>query len=648
VVPIAKPKKTNKLFQEGIMLKALRGESKLFFLALPLLLALVSGAYADQSCELCHGPNGPHLPQCGDATTCGVSCHQGKLEYMMHPSGAGTPMSNVTTTTGIASACNTCHQLPFATHPFRINTNPGTVSVYPGVAQVCGQCHGGGTDSVANPPATGDVYLTTNQLAVAASNIHSGATTTLLNSMDCTLCHNGAPIAPAVVRHHTVTGTPGTGAAACRSCHLANGTLHRKAAVNEDKVCGQCHGGSLGEGAVVSPAPYFTVTQLAEAAKTMHSSDVSATDCTMCHNASSTPAIIQGTNHHSGACATCHATLHQGVVNACANCHTMAITNHNTVPTCLTCHSSAYGAHPGVVPTADQVCNQCHGGSSGTTTHNGADYKTAFELTSLAPNMHGFAPTARFSWTVDSAKDYNVLYDASSSTCPSGATCAYSWAFGDGASGSGVSTSHAYGDATPRTVTLTVSNRSVTVSYSLSVIPQFVGSNKVVVSAPLLNVVGSTLTLTDVSAGGTGVITAKVSWGDGTTTTMTGHNQVFGPHPYSQAITYNGSIYVTDSGVNGQYRTSDTKPFSVTFAPMAISGLVTKNTGSVLSGVSLVLKLGGVAKKLSTSAANGRYTFSNVAPGTYTITATKTGYLFTDPAVSGVSATTTNADIQAQ
>jgi hypothetical protein len=391
--------------------------------------------------------------------------------------------------------------------------------------------------------------------------------------------------------------------------------------------------------------------------KLMNGSAVSTMNCTGCHNASSAPAIIQGTNHHSGACTTCHETatypLHQGVIVDCGACHTAeTITGMNhlsaagTPSTCATCHLT-----PGVAPDTQATCGQCHGGSAGSgATHNGARYVSLTELTAFAFNMHNTKadakPVAKFSWATDPTTDYNVLFDASGSTCTG--TCTYSWVFGDGGSVSGLTiptTSRVYTTgATAQTAVLTVANGSGSTSYSVPVVPKFVGSNKVVVTSAIPTQDGSTASVVVVSSGGTGTITSKVSWGDGATETKTGHNQTFGPHTYSSMTTYKGSIFVTDSGVNGQYKTSDTKPFSVTFSPMSISGLVTKNTGSVLSGVSLTLKQGGVAKRLSTSATSGRYTFTSVAPGTYTVTATKTGYTFLESAP--VSATTTNLDFQ--
>jgi hypothetical protein len=695
------PKRNRTILQEGIMSELLGEESKRMrrslrrtrsglFLVLLLLLALVSSAYADQLCTVCHGPNGPHTPQCGDTTTCGVSCHQGKLDAIMHPAGAGTPISGSTTTTDIATACKTCHQFPGTTHPFRINTVPGMVSVYPDLDQACGQCHGGGTDSAGSPPNTGVVYLTKNQLAVVAPNIHSGTTTSWLNSMDCTLCHNGSPIAPAAVSHPTGTGTPGSGAAACRSCHLANGILHQKAAVSVDKVCAQCHGGSRGPGAVVSPAPYYTETLLAEAAIMMHDSNKASTvNCEACHAAANpvaetlsamghpqsagTPGCIQchTTLLHTGAapvagmiaaaaCSTCHGasgSAHKftGFSNqpltafatsihtkadpgtACPSCHTerpvvmgWAVDGEMSCPTC---HITTEGARPGIAPTAAQACYYCHGGSS-TTTHNGAVYRDATTLAGQAANFHGAIPAARFTWQTDATADYKVLYDASGSTCPVGATCSYSWSTGE----TGTTASHTFASSATTTVTLTVTaSNLLSNSASKAVTPAYVAAIPTSLGAGLtVTPNGFSPTVTWSVSGGVAPYTIQAIWGDGTNSTTT--QAAAGPgsssHTYLNSGIYTVTITATDSGVNGINITTATASTGVTINPVSVSGIVTSSTGTPLSGVSLSLQQGGVTKKLTTTAADGTYVFTNVAPGCYTVVASKSGYTFANPVSS--------------
>jgi len=659
-----------------------------------LHLALASTAYADQLCTDCHGANGPHMPQCGSTTTCGVSCHQGKLDAIMHPAGANTPISDGTTTTGISTACKTCHQLPFTTHPFRINTVPGMISMYPNLDQVCGQCHGGGTESAGSPPRPGVDYLTTNQLAVVAPNIHSGSTTSWLNSMDCILCHNGSPFPPTFVGHPTGTGTPGTGAAACRSCHLANSILHQKAAVSVDKVCGQCHGGSRGAGAAVSPAPYFTEAMVSESSKMLHDSNKASTvNCDVCHStanpvaetlsnmghpqAPGTPSCIQCHDaplHTASApvagtiilnaCSTCHGSggsAHKftGLRNdpltafasgihikndpgaTCTNCHTESLTSTRhpigaTTPSCATCHISAQGARAGVIPTTAQACDQCHGGSSGTTTHNGAPYLTAAQLTTFRANIHGTLPTASFAWQTDASKDYTILLDASSSTCTPGATCTYSWSTGE----TGMTASHTFPNSTTTTVTLTVTTSTgFSSSTSKSVTPKYVAEHPTVFSAPLTVTPGGyTPTLNWSISGGVAPYTVLINWGDGTTTSAT--QPAAGPgslsHTYVTAKQYTVNVIATDSGVSGSNVTSASASTTLVIAPISatVSGKVTRSNGTTpISSVAMTLKQGAVVKKLAYTDASGNYTMTGVAAGTYTLTATRSGYTFPAPVV---------------
>jgi hypothetical protein len=68
---------------------------------------------------------------------------------------------------------------------------------------------------------------------------------------------------------------------------------------------------------------------------------------------------------------------------------------------------------------------------------------------------------------------------------------------------------------------------------------------------------------------------------------------------------------------------------------ITVSGTVYKKDGiTPLSGVSLSMKLGSVVKYLASTDASGNYTFKPVAAGSYTVTATKSGYTFASPAAS--------------
>jgi hypothetical protein len=688
------------------MLGVSRGDlSRLLFFVALLLLALASGANADEYCILCHGANGPHTPQCGDTTTCGVNCHQGKLDAIMHPFGAGTPMSDVTSTTGISTACRTCHQFPGSTHPFRINTAPGTVTQYPDLNQSCGQCHGGGLDSMVSPPQAGIVYLSQNQLGVIAPNLHSGSSQTALASIDCTLCHNGNPMAPSSVSHPTSSGTPGSGAAACRGCHAATGILHRRAAIDPVALCGSCHGGS--QGTVVSPAPAFTAAQIAAVAPATHdSSQVQAINCDLCHadpnpvaeslssmghpQAPGTPGCLDCHTAplHSGgtpsvnviannACSTCHgesgsshkftgfsdnplvtfaSSIHtkSDPGTACTGCHAERLSTMNyhiqsslTPSRCETCHryskilsgqtTSTFYSRPGVVFTDDDhVCGQCHGGSSGPAL-SGLPYFTADQLTYYAHNIHNIKPTARFHWSTSSTTDYLVLYDATASTCPSGATCTYSWSTGE----TGITASHQFSNAATTTVTLTVTaSTGGSNSASQAVTPKYVGSHPTTVSMSA-TVSGFTASGTYSVSGGIPPYTVTANWGDGSgTSTLTGGTF---SHTYVNPGTYTITITATDSGdANGNYRTTGTASQTVTIsaASSMISGIVTRANGTTpLPGARVLIKgtSPGTTSYILIAKADGTYSQSGLKAGTYDVSVTLSGYTFPTSPQTGVT-----------
>jgi hypothetical protein len=250
--------------------------------------------------------------------------------------------------------------------------------------------------------------------------------------------------------------------------------------------------------------------------------------------------------------------------------------------------------------------------------------------------------------------DYKILFDASSSVCPSGATCTYTWSTGE----TGVTASHKFPDTTTTTVTLTVTTstgfRSNT---SKAVMPVYVAEHPTSLGAGLTVTPGGfSPTVNWTISGGVPPYTGRVNWGDGTTVPVT--QPAAGPgsmsHTYVNANTYTVSVYVIDAGMNGSNQTSATATTSVTIVPSAVnvSGTVTRVGGvTPVSGASVTLKLNGVAKKLAYTNASGNYTMTGVAAGTYTVTVAKSGLIFANPAatvpvtssdVTGVNISSTN------
>ncbi|MDD5219951.1 MAG: PKD domain-containing protein, partial [Candidatus Bipolaricaulis sp.] len=84
----------------------------------------------------------------------------------------------------------------------------------------------------------------------------------------------------------------------------------------------------------------------------------------------------------------------------------------------------------------------------------GATTNLTVTLTPLVTNQ---PPTASFSFSPASvAAGQTVVFNATASSDPDGAIASYAWTFGDGATATGSSPSHAYADAGSFTVTLTV------------------------------------------------------------------------------------------------------------------------------------------------------------------------------------------------
>jgi PKD repeat protein len=231
------------------------------------------------------------------------------------------------------------------------------------------------------------------------------------------------------------------------------------------------------------------------------------------------------------------------------------------------------------------------------------------------------------------------------STCGSG-SCTYSWNFGDGSTGSGVTVSRVYDAASSYTVTLTVAEPA----YGLS------SSNTVPVTATAINltpsasftgptVTGMNVSLTDTSTddGGASNLAVFVSWGDGTSSTGVGGGTL--AHTYALAGTYTIKHSVTDSG--GLKSFSPNATVTVTTPKYTVSGTITRS-GAPFANVTVYLKQNGVTKKTTLTGTTGAYTFTSVLAGTYTVVPVKTGYTFTPtgsptvtvgPSASGVDFT---------
>ena len=161
------------------------------------------------------------------------------------------------------------------------------------------------------------------------------------------------------------------------------------------------------------------------------------------------------------------------------------------------------------------------------------------------------APTASFTATPTSGQaPLAVSFDASASSDPDGTIASYTWNFGDGQNGSGMSGSHIYANEGTFTAILTViddgglmstASETITVSAPANVSPTAAFTATPDTGVPPLTVIFNAATSQDPD--GT-IATYDWDFGDGSA-----HQQgVAMTHTYTSAGSYAGILTVTDDG----------------------------------------------------------------------------------------------------
>jgi PKD repeat protein len=273
-------------------------------------------------------------------------------------------------------------------------------------------------------------------------------------------------------------------------------------------------------------------------------------------------------------------------------------------------HFSTAGEHTVVLTVTDNT------GATDTVQHT---------VTTVLPNV---PPVAAFN-TV--ATNLSLAVDASAASDSDGTITSYAWDFGDGATASGATASHVYGDGGTFPVTLTVTdNRGAVVSATQSV----------TITAPPANVAPTaafTNTAADLAASFDATTSsdadgsvASYAWAFGDGTTGTGATT---SHSYAAAGTFSVVLTVTDNaGATGTV----TKSVTVTAPPAQPSPtLATDAFGRSVTGGLGTADVGG-AWSVTGGAAN-----ASVSNGKGQLKATKAGANVAG-SLAGVSSTSTN------
>jgi predicted CxxxxCH...CXXCH cytochrome family protein len=231
----------------------------------------------------------------------------------------------------------------------------------------------------------------------------------------------------------------------------------------------------------------------------------------------------------------------------------------------------------------------------------------------------------------------------------------FSWNYGDGQTGEGEHVSHLYASAGEYDVQLSAIDANMHRAETLAhVLVQ--GGNLLPVPDRTVTVSGYTVTVTDYSTdpdyntcGHSGPGAVRVQWGtavapdteisaDLTDTRPTMGRTV--SYTYATSGTYTLKHAVRDNYPSGYIYSNNiavTVPTTV-----SVKGTVTRSNGTTLIyGASLTLR-SATKSYIATTKTDGTFTFTNVQPGTYNITAIKAGYTFSNPAVTGIAVTTEN------
>jgi PKD repeat protein len=190
-------------------------------------------------------------------------------------------------------------------------------------------------------------------------------------------------------------------------------------------------------------------------------------------------------------------------------------------------------------------CDSCHYSNSDKQQYNRGnyDYFCPAANPTPAPNM---APIANAGGPYNGTQNMSVTFDGNGSKDTDGSIKAYSWDFGDGSSGSGVTTTHSYMQTGTYNLTLRVTDDAGDSATDQTTVTIGAGNQAPVASTsgPYSAMLGEAVQLDASSSTDTdGSITSYIwSFGDGSS-----GNGVRPTHSYSSQGTYNVTLTVTDN-----------------------------------------------------------------------------------------------------
>ena len=518
-----------------------------------------------------------------------------------------------------AGACTTCHDMH---QPLNENTAGMSTSV----TNKCTFCH-------SNPASA-----ISPQIFLSAINHPSGSATPLGNadadpSSSCVVCH----MPPGITHLWRISTDPsyttagdysygypvngpkamsiGTGAYTNDAPGLVNlshaapdGAYPSAVWVDLDHACGQCHGGGVSSTDITTTG---SITAGSTDGVTIN--PVTVADVT--GFASGKEVTIAGAGWSGAAFRTIIAKVVPDPMPAVSG--------------------KVYLTYPAVTSVAGAAVTVAGNPPVAT-----ASWFSRAQLAAYATGMHPFNASVLFTWAYG-ANSSTIDVDASASNCDGDiANCsAFDWNWGDGSPhGSGVTAEHVYSPASPSqsyTITLTISERGYVVGTATRVVTAYpVVIPPVASGACAIDYTTWTASCTNTSTdvGGPGIQSAFLNWGDGTVVSnITGLGTGPFPHTFLLAGSYTITLTVFDkNGLQSSATVGTTVAGS--FQYYAIGGQVfAKNGTTPIIGAAITVKRGTVVVANLSSGLLGKYATAAIKPGTYTLTATKSGYTFANP-----------------
>jgi PKD repeat protein len=332
----------------------------------------------------------------------------------------------------------------------------------------------------------------------------------------------------------------------------------------------------------------------------------------------------------------------------------------NSTPSALTAaFTPPSTATPGTAASFDPTASSAAAGYSSTTWSWGDGTADRFNTGAPAPVSHTFASKGDYTVTLTLVDKYGnvsktshtvpvgpqpvaafsfapptpqataaVSFDGSASNEPGGSITGYSWDFGDGSTGTGQTTSHAYAAPGTYTVTLTVSDEAAQTNSTTHTVTVTHGPPVSSFTASTPNApAGAPVAFDGSGSGEVGGTISSYAWSFGDGATGTGATT---SHPYTKAGPYTVTLTVTDATGGTASSTKQVKISGVPKAQMAIvaghgiagvpfgfDGHQSSDTGSTLVSYSWTFGDGGTATGAAPS-----HTFKKTGKFSVTLTVT--------------------------